>query len=143
MVDPAPDPNIIALGIKQPWAELILRGRKTLEVRTMNTRVRGPIYLYASKKASMHPAARHAAGELEIDERKLPRGLLVGAVELYASRPAAVGDGRAACLPPEMLDRNYVWQLRNPQRFVKPVSVWFLPYGVWFYPFRRRNGSPE
>ena len=33
-----------ALGIKQPWVELILRGIKTLEIRSLATNVRGPIY---------------------------------------------------------------------------------------------------
>ena len=44
-----PDPNLIALGIRQPWAELILRGVKTIEVRSRDTDVRGPIYIYATR----------------------------------------------------------------------------------------------
>jgi hypothetical protein len=26
-------------------------------------------------------------------------------------------------------------------RFATPLAVRFLPYGVWFYPFRRRGES--
>jgi len=47
----------IALGIQQPWVELILRGVKTLEIRSQPTRQRGTIYLYASKRPSALPAA--------------------------------------------------------------------------------------
>lgn len=141
MSPPSPDPNVIALGIKQPWAELILRGVKTLEVRSSHTQVRGKIYLYASKKPADHPAARRAAAEQKIDAQSLPCGLLVGSVELIASRAALDDDGRAACLPADLLESRYVWQLRNPERFAKPLAVRFLPYGIWFYPFRRRNGS--
>lgn len=55
-----PDHELIALGVRQPWAELILRGVKTIEVRTVDTRQRGTIYLYASKKFTDHPAATAA-----------------------------------------------------------------------------------
>ena len=37
-----------ALTIRQPWAKLILRGIKTIEVRSRLTRVRGRVYIYAS-----------------------------------------------------------------------------------------------
>ena len=37
-----------ALSIKQPWAELILRGKKTIEVRSRRTHVRGRVQIYAS-----------------------------------------------------------------------------------------------
>jgi hypothetical protein len=138
-----PDPNIVALGIKQPWAELILRGAKTLEVRTVNTRVRGTIYLYASKRPAASSVAQSAADAQGIDVAKLPCGVLVGSVELQETRVAGAGERPAACLPAEMLERRFVWRLRNPQRFAKPVPVRFLPYGVWFYPFRRRNGAVD
>lgn len=138
-----PDPDIVALGIKQPWAELILRGVKTLEVRTLNTRVRGTIYLYASKKPAESPAAKFAAAGQGIETSRLPCGVLVGSVELQGTRAAVAADAPAACLPGELLERRFVWQLQNPRRFAKPLAVRFLPYGVWFYPFRRRSGSVE
>ena len=37
------DRERIALAIQQPWAELILRGIKTLEIRSQPTRQRGTI----------------------------------------------------------------------------------------------------
>ena len=37
-----------ALSIRQPFAEMILRGKKKIEVRSFPTNVRGPMYLYAS-----------------------------------------------------------------------------------------------
>jgi hypothetical protein len=135
-----PDPEIIALGVRQPWAELILRGRKTIEVRSQNTQVRGTIYLYSSKKISDLPAANVAVREHALESAKLPFGLLVGSVEIWNTRPAETNDARAACVPANLLVDHYAWELRNPQRFHKPIPVAFLPYGVWFYPFRRRNG---
>jgi hypothetical protein len=133
------DLHRIALGIQQPWAELILRGVKTLEVRSLNTQVRGRIYLYTSKRLSTLPAAREAAKNRGLAVDQLPCGLLVGSVELVGSRPAVSSDAEAACVPPGLLAGQWAWRFAAPERFSTPVPVRFLPYGVWFYPFRRRS----
>ncbi len=36
------------LSIKQPWAELILQGKKTIELRSWNTKFRGEFFIHAS-----------------------------------------------------------------------------------------------
>ncbi|WP_459939205.1 ASCH domain-containing protein [Desulfonatronum parangueonense] len=41
------DPAQIALSIRHPWVELILLGRKTIEVGSGTTRHRGPLWLHA------------------------------------------------------------------------------------------------
>jgi hypothetical protein len=38
-----------ALSLKQPFAELILQGRKTIELRKWNTSFRGRFLIHASK----------------------------------------------------------------------------------------------
>lgn len=134
-----PDPEIVALGVRQPWVELILRGIKTIEVRSLDTRVRGTIYLYASKKFSELPAALDAAHQHDVDCPSLPTGLLVGSVEISATRRAVSSDAVRSCVPATFLKQQFAWELKNPQRFRQPLSVQFLPYGVWFYPYRRRS----
>ncbi|MGQ0637521.1 MAG: ASCH domain-containing protein [Planctomycetaceae bacterium] len=136
-----PDPDRIALGVRQPWVELILRGEKTIEIRTTDTRVRGTIYLYSSKKLSDHPAARDAARRHSLALDELPVGLLVGSVELCGTRPATAADATAACVPAALVRDRFAWELRRPRRFAQPVPVRFLPYGIWFYPFRRKLTS--
>ncbi|MBX9778546.1 MAG: ASCH domain-containing protein [Xanthobacteraceae bacterium] len=39
--------QIPALSVKQPWAELIVSGRKRMELRKWSTPYRGPIWLHA------------------------------------------------------------------------------------------------
>jgi hypothetical protein len=133
------DPDLIALGIRQPWAELILRGIKTIEVRSQATATRGTILIYASKKLSDLPAAREAADRYDIDLDSLPMGLLVGTVEIVDSIPCRSSDSEAACVPASLLKSQHGWRLANPKRFTTPAAVRFLPYGVWFYPFKRRK----
>lgn len=138
-----PDPAIVALGIRQPWVELILQGIKTIEVRSRNTRIRGTIYLYASKKESTLPAAKVAAIRAGLKGESLPYGMLVGSVELNESRPATPQDAAAAGVPASALAGKFAWILSNPKRFDGPLPVRYLPYGVWFYPFRRSTRSSD
>lgn len=132
------DPDRIALGIQQPWVELILRGVKTLEIRSQPTRQRGTIYLYASKRPSSLDAAAAAARQHEVDFASLRFGVLVGTVDLVGCRPCRAKDQKAACVPATLLKGQYAWQLSEPRRLAEPVAVRFLPYGIWFYPFKRR-----
>jgi hypothetical protein len=133
-----PDPSLIALGIQQPWLELILRSIKTIEVRSCDTRVRGTIYLYASKRLSAHPAAMKAARKHGVSLDDLPRGVLAGTVEIVETALCQRSDAEAACVPRDLLEDRFAWHLLNPSRLDPPLAVRFLPYGVWFYPFRRK-----
>lgn len=141
MTAPQLDSAIPALGIQQPWAELILRGIKQIEVRSQNTRVRGEIYLYASRQTSRLPAAAEAVEKYDLDLDRLPRGVLVGRVQLVSSSQALARHARAACLPADLLVDRFAWHFETPEPFANPVDVRFLPYGVWFYPFRRKQAD--
>ncbi len=134
----ATDHDRIALAIQQPWAELILRGIKTLEIRSQSTRIRGTIFLYASKRPSQLPAAGVAARRWNLDVESLPRGKVVGLIDVLECRPSRAADHQTACVPAELLNGQFVYQLVHPRRFDVPRQVRFLPYGVWFYPFKRR-----
>lgn len=63
----------IALSIRQPWAELILQGKKTIETRKWNSAFRGEFYIHASKTIDIE-----ACKEFEIDPKSLVIGAIVG-----------------------------------------------------------------
>ncbi|HET6426710.1 MAG TPA: ASCH domain-containing protein [Planctomycetaceae bacterium] len=138
-VDPPIDRSRIALGVQQPWAELILRGIKTIEVRSQPTQVRGTIYLYTSKRPSSLEAAAIAAEAHALNVTALPAGLLVGTIDILDSRPCTPQDVAASCVPADLLVNRHAWIIGRPHRFAKPQPVRFLPYGVWFYPFQRKG----
>jgi hypothetical protein len=135
------DRELPALGIRQPWAELILRGRKTIEVRSLETNIRGPIYLYTSSRLAEIPAAQRAMQLHGLDAESFTYARIIGSVEITGCRPCTRLDAERACVPNKLLAGKYAWELANPQRLPSPVKPRFLPYGVWFYPFRRRNGE--
>ena len=138
--DNHPDPALLALGIRQPWAELILRGCKTVEVRRTRVRHRGPIYVYASRRPDTSAVARKAAGRFGLDLETLPRGMVLGTVEIQGLRePLLPDDVEAALVSEEILAGRLCWELANPRRLSDPLAPRYLPSGIWFYPFRPRN----
>ena len=66
-----------ALSIKQPWAELILQGRKTIEIRSWNTRYRGYFLTHASKKPDIE-----AIRVFDFDLERLLCGYILGYAKL-------------------------------------------------------------
>lgn len=133
------DPNRIALSIRQPWAELILRGIKTIEVRRTPARPMGPVYLYTSKRISSSPELDSRLRHYGIDSETLPRGVIVGTVDILESRRSQESDAHAAQLSPEHLAGTYSWVVGNAVRFPTPLPVEFVPFGTWFYPFQRKQ----
>ena len=66
-----------ALSIRQPYAELILRGVKTIEYRSRPTRLIGQrFYIYAAKKWA--GVNGHPDQGIESAPGSLPTGLIVG-----------------------------------------------------------------
>lgn len=133
----------IALTIQQPWAELILRGTKTVEVRSVPVGMRTTIYLYTSKKLSLIPAASVAMQGCGVNIEELPRGNIVGTVEIVDCQPCVREDAPAACVPWGLMQGQYSWRLANPQRCQPPVKTPYVPYGMWFYPFKAKSTNSK
>jgi ASCH domain len=66
------------LSLKQPYAELIVSGRKTIELRKWNTRFRGEFLIHASKTIN-----NEACKSCNIDIPSLITGAIVGSALLY------------------------------------------------------------
>lgn len=105
-----------ALSIRQPYAELILRGIKKIEYRSRPTKIIGErFYIYASRKwAGVNGEALPG-----IQPGDLPTGLIVGTATI--SRCHRNGNG-------------YEWHLSDVQRIKKPRKPKGRPQPVWFRP---------
>jgi hypothetical protein len=66
-----------AISLRQPWADFVVNGCKTLELRTWQTAYRGHLAIHASKSVALDACTLY-----HIDPRKLVTGALIGAVEL-------------------------------------------------------------
>ncbi|WP_090371383.1 ASCH domain-containing protein [Nitrosospira sp. Nl5] len=61
-----------ALSVQQPWAELIITGCKSIEIRSWQTDYRGPLWIHAGRKENPEP-------ERQFEQIGLTRGLLLDA----------------------------------------------------------------
>ena len=109
--------NMHALSIRQPYAELILQGIKTIEYRSRPTHIRERVYIYTSRTP-----AENADAFDQLDPRlgDLPIGVLVGTVDVVGC------DGSLG---------SYEWHLANPKRLPEQLTPERCPQPVWFYPF--------
>lgn len=124
-----------ALSIKQPWANLIVTGKKTIETRTRNTKYRGPLLIVSSKIPDFN--ALNARKPLQVGQLKLFTsdhitsndlsaglcGYALAIADLVDSRPMVPADQEAACCP--IYPKAHSWVLEN----VRPLKVPFTVKG--------------
>lgn len=67
-----------ALSLNQPFADLIVTGKKTIELRTWKTKFRGEFLVHASKKILTDECKR-----LNLDPKSFVTGAIVGKATLY------------------------------------------------------------
>lgn len=111
-----------ALTIRQPWAELILRGRKPYEIRSWSTKYRGPLVIHSAAKVNSGYAI-----ELGLNPDKLVAGAFVGVAVLTDVRPFTRNDAW-------LLKKNragfggwepdlFSWVLAKPRRIAPPIKA--------------------
>ena len=132
-----------ALSIKQPWAALVVRGLKTIEIRRWPTARRGRILIHAARV----PDPRQEGWNLVTDEMSdlaQLRGGLIGSVDVIEC--IAYRD----LLPFEAdqeLHRNHVSWYEPPVlygfRFAAPEVTPFRVYPGWFRFFTIKDAAPK
>lgn len=140
-----------ALSIRQPFAELILRGIKTAELRSRSTSIIGErFWIYASKgktkravwsrdlEVAMPPAWMIELAEQlkmiepELLKADLPTGVIVGSAVI--ERVTSIAPPHPGPLP-EGEGRMYKWHLADVERAKKFRKPRFQPQPTWFKPF--------
>jgi hypothetical protein len=114
--------RVKALSFRQPWAALVLEGRKTLDLRTWSTHYRGPLAIYASLEVEKEACLVH-----DLDPQTLSTGVVIGIADLvdiipldevtYAERQSEHLAGRS--FRPGL----FGWVLTNPRPVEPPVVV--------------------
>lgn len=90
-----------AISLKQPWANLVASGKKSIETRKWSTNYRGDLIICSSQKPKINPA-----------------GYALCIVELYDVKPMTVKDEKKACIA--LYPKAHSWFLRN-LRLIKPI----------------------
>jgi predicted transcriptional regulator len=109
------------LSVSQPYADLIVQGKKTIELRTWNTKYRGEFLVHAPSKIK-----KDACKRLGIDETKLRTGSIIGKVEIYDvkiynSASELKLDSKKHFATEEFLRHKYGFLLRKPRELRIPI----------------------
>ncbi|MDH2907044.1 MAG: ASCH domain-containing protein [Candidatus Nitrosotalea sp.] len=125
------------LSVSQPYADLIINGKKTIEVRTWNTKFRGEFLIHAPIKIK-----DNACKKLGIDKSSLRTGVIIGKAEIYGvksydSIKALKEDYNKHFATEEFLRHKYGFLLRKPQALRVPI-----PYkgSLGFFEVKIRSG---
>jgi hypothetical protein len=101
-----------AISIRQPLVEQILRGEKGFEYRSMNTKIRERVYLYASAKPFDSPELWR---KMKVQPGDLPTGVIVGSVEITDSAWDQENDSYAYTLAKPKRLRSHLTAINQPQ----------------------------
>jgi len=122
-----------ALSVRQPWAELILGGQKTLEIRSRPTKVRGWVQIYAALRREDGPWQLRAARDHGLDLDKLERGWLLGMVEIVGCRRVSPADSGEACFAIPADQELFGWEMARPWRHRSPSKPSRQPQPSFFF----------
>lgn len=93
-----------AISLKQPWANLVCEGKKTIETRKWTTNYRGDLVICSSQNPKIEPF-----------------GCALCVIELYDVKPMTKRDEKKACV--KVYPKANAWFLRNIRKFKKPIPV--------------------
>ena len=109
------------LSVSQPYADLIISSKKTIELRTWNTKFRGEFLVHAPIKIKEDVCKR-----LSIDKSNLMTGVIIGKVEIYdvksySSTEELGRDYHKHFFIEESFRHKYGFLLRNPKTLRVPI----------------------
>lgn len=110
------------LSISQPFADLIISGKKSIELRNWNTTFRGEFLVHAPRKIRIEDCKR-----LKIDP-KVRTGVIIGKVSLYDvkkynSRKELMQDKKFHLASKKFQNKKYGFMLKNPKALKIPIPM--------------------
>ncbi len=109
------------LSVSQPYADLIINGKKIIELRTWNTKFRGDFLIHAPMKIK-----KDACERLGIDASNLRTGVIIGKAEIYDVKKyhsinELKKDSDKHFASEEFFHHKYGFLLRNPIALRVPI----------------------
>lgn len=93
-----------AISLKQPWANLVASGKKTIETRKWATKYRGDLVICSSQNPKIEPY-----------------GKALCVVELYDIKPMQKEHEKKACI--KVYPKAQAWFLRNIRPINPPIPI--------------------
>ena len=111
------------LSISQPFADLIIRGKKTIELRRWNTNFRGEFLIHSPKKIRTEDCKR-----LKINPKNLVKGAIIGKAEIYDvkkydSKTEIIKDSKKHLSSKSFQNNKYGFLIKNVKPFRIPIPA--------------------
>ncbi|HXX05528.1 MAG TPA: ASCH domain-containing protein [Candidatus Bathyarchaeia archaeon] len=128
------------LSVSQPYADFIIEGKKTIELRRWNTMYRGEFLIHAPLKVN-----KEACKRLKIKEDDLRTGVIIGKVEIYDVKVYTTiaelkSDYTKHFAGKEYLHHKYGFLLRNAQSLKVPIPC---KGSLGFFEFKPHNAISD
>ena len=110
------------LSVSQPFANLIISGQKSIELRNWNTKFRGEFLIHSPMKIRREDCKR-----LKIDTN-LQTGVIIGKatiydVKKYSSLKEVIQDKKFHLASTKICNKKYGFMLKNPKAFKIPIPM--------------------
>lgn len=113
-------PIVKCLSVSQPFADLIIKGKKTIELRKWNTKFRGEFLIHSPIKIRSRDCKR-----LGIDEAGLRTGAIIGKAVLYDVKKyrtkKELQDDKKYHFASDDSSNKYGFLLKNAKEFKVPI----------------------
>lgn len=114
-------PIVKCLSVSQPFADLIIKGKKTIELRKWNTKFRGEFLIHSPMKIKSQDCKR-----LGINETDLRTGAIIGKamiydVKTYKTKKELNDDKKYHFALGDPSDRKFGFLLKNAKEFRVPI----------------------
>ena len=111
------------LSVSQPFADLIIHGKKTIELRRWNTNFRGEFLIHSPQKIRKDDCKR-----LKINQKNLVKGAIIGKAEIYDvkkynSKSDLAKDSNKHLASKKFQNNMYGFCLKNAKAFRVPIPT--------------------
>ena len=129
------------LSVCQPFAELIVQGKKTIELRKWNTQFRGEFLIHAAKNILLEDCNR-----MNLSPESMITGAIIGKVSLvdvkkYNSEKELYADRKKHHAETDYIKNKYGFILEKPKKLRIPIEYSCKLNFFEFYPDEIKNND--
>jgi len=129
------------LSVCQPFAELIIQGKKTIELRKWNTKFRGEFLVHAAKNILEDDCKR-----MKISPKTITTGAIIGKVNLvnvkkYESDKELKADKKRHHSSSDFTKNKYGFILEKPKKLRVPIKYSGKLNFFEFHPDKTKNND--
>lgn len=111
------------LSLRQPYAQLIVSGRKTIELRSWNTKFRGQFIVHASKKIDKESCQRNRMNPSTLDTGVILGKATLYSVIYYADARSLANDKAKHFAGSSVVAPKYGFLIKNATKFKRPIPI--------------------